>query len=170
MLYFGTLVGILWFVISFVKGLTLYSTMAPIELDTAEKVDYITKEFNIKNTANIGSYTISFHNGCMTVILNDVKDIYKLIFENLSEYGLTEIDYNEIISTPFDKREYVRSKAALIEYEGTWPNMERKAAKFEIETEDQEYYIIIYEVDSCLYCEVSRGWDLAVSKKLKSME
>ncbi len=162
-------VVVLWIFISFVRGLIMYGTVAPMELNTKEKVSYITGEFHVNNTNNIGSYTVSFNNGIMTLILNDVNDICELCFENLANYGITETDYHEIVDTDFDEHSQVRSKAALEEYDGTWPEKYHKGVDFETEIDSQHYYIIVYEEDSRLYCEVSKGWDYDVYGKLKSM-
>lgn len=161
---------ILWGVVSFFKGILMYGTMAPIELNTEEKVNYITEEFHINDTNNIGSYTVSFHNGFMTAVLNDVKDIRDLCFENLANHEITEEDYYEIVDTPFNEHNHVRSRAALKEYDGRWPEIYHKGVSFETETDSQYYYIIIYKENSHLYCEVSKGLDYDVYKKLISMK
>jgi len=146
------------------------TTTELIELNTEEKIDYVTGVFHIKNTNNIGSYTVSFHEGFKTVILNDIKDIHTLCFENLAEYRITEEDYNEIISIPLDERDYVKSNAALIQYEGIWRTIKHKGVKLVNEIDSRNYHIILYEVDSCLHCEVSTGWGkLEDLRKLRSM-
>jgi hypothetical protein len=174
-------VGILWGIIivagalfvgvGLTKSIITSSTIELIEPDTNEKENYIIDIFHIKDTDNIGSYTISFYEGCKTVILNDVKDIHTLCFENLAEYGITEDDYNEIISIPFDERDYVKSYAALKQYDGIWRAIKHKGVKLVKEINSQDYHIIIYEMDTRLYCEVSTGWGkLEDLKKLRSMK
>lgn len=161
---------VLWIFISFIRGVMMYGTVAPIELDTEEKVNYITDVFHIKNTDNIGSYTVSFREGFMTVILKDVKDIHDLCFENFADYGIIEKDYKEIINIPFDECDYLLSYASVTQYQGAWLSTKHQGVRFATEINDQHYSIFLYKEDNLLYCEVSKERNYDVYKKLTSMK
>ena len=173
---------LIWFFAALYKGIRSFDTYPPIELDTAEKEEYYTQIFHIKDTDNIGSYTAYFHEGIMTIILNDVTDLHDLCFENLAYYGFTQDDYNAVIktdeeyekmiNTPPEQRGPDHSIDRDENPDAMW-NFARVSAEYrywEIRFRDRSdnYTIIIKKAKDKFRCEINTGWgDREIMKKLK---
>ncbi len=175
----------IWFFVSLCKGIMSYDVYSPIELDTAEKEEYYTQIFHIKDTGNIGSYTAYFHEGLMTVILNDVKDIHTLCFENLAYYGFTEAEcsaiietdeeYKKILNTAPEERESGYSKTPDDNFEGTryfaWISAEYKYWEIKFEDKSDEHTITVRRnPDNTLRCEINTGWGRDYRKIMETLK
>ena len=173
--------------IKFKKNFDIITTYELIELDTEEKLNYITDLFHIKNTNNIGLYKVLFKDGCMTVIMNDIKDINELCFENLAYYELTEQDYNELVSTEeeynelvdtsLDEHDHSYFKTPEIGFDGRWyssciyisPSYNYWEMQFDHKSEN--YSVFISKTDDGLCCKIHTDWGkLEDLDKLHSME
>lgn len=178
----GTVV--LWFVLSLIRGLYTSTITELIELDSVEKINYMTDVFNIKKTNNISSYRVSFKDGCMSIIMEDIKDIQELYFENLAYYDITEEDYSETVKTEDEYNELINSsqdnyipgryKSPEGEFDGRWLSSWISPSEnyWEMRFRDKKdtYSIFIRKRNNVLYCEVRTGWgELEDLRKLRSM-
>jgi len=171
-------------VIKLEKNIEIISTTALIEADTTEKINYITDMFHIKNTDNIGSYSVFFKEGCMMAIMKDVKNIHELCFENLAYYEITEKDYNEIVrteeefneilNTPIDERKPDYYESPERKFEGkwysSWISTSNNYWKMTFRDKDNNYGIFLHKTDEGLCCRIRVGWDLEHLEKLRSMD
>lgn len=167
-------VGI-WFCVSIYNNYKIITTYEVVELDTEEKLNYITDLFHIKNTDNIRSYNILFNEGCMTTMMHDVKDIHELCFENLAYYKITEKqyneiiriekEYNEIVNTPHDEyasdEDYNNNSSREIDekWVSSWisPNYNHWEIKFR--DREEHYSIKLFKAsDASIRCEIQTGW------------
>lgn len=151
----------------FAKSIVMFGTTEFYELDTEKKINYITEVFNVKDTNNIGAYTVSFEDGFMILTLNDVKDIHDLCFENLAYYDITQIDYYRIVNSSVDESETSNSYVYENNYQGENPVVQYHEMEFE--NESNNCSIAFYKKEDTMYCEIKTGRDFDVSKKLKSM-
>ena len=173
--------------IQFKKNIDMITTYELIEPDTKEKANYITDVFHIKNTNNIGSYKVLFKEGCMTVIMNDVKDIHELCFENLAYYELTKQDYNEIVSTEeeyneivdtsLDEHDHSYFKTPEIGFDGRWYSSciyissSYNYWEMQFDHKSENYSVFISKTDDGICCKIRTDWgNLEDLDKLHSME
>ncbi len=179
---------ILYGAASFLIGITTAVKEERIAPDTEEKRNYILGKFHINDSDNIGTYNVLFKDGIMTLLIDDIKDMRKLCFENLAYYELTENDYDQIIgaeekcsemvNAPKDKYLYSYHVSSGKTFDGRWDSTSVYAdnnfweVQLKFADKNNSYTIIINKgEDNTLHCRINTDRvELEDLKKLHTME
>ena len=139
-----------------------YYQFKKIDLDNSNGKNMVAEKFLITQTPNINIHQFGYdaEDGKMYILINDVKDIQELYFDNLSYYNYTYEEFKEKFNKPFSNFPNVNTMFFRRDYQGI---------KMCMKNNDKNIEITLFNCEGVLYCELSQKIDWSFIKTLKKV-